>query len=191
MPPLQLPAAAYVTIPRTTRRVQHIECSNAPKLAQNLRSTCEQVSDWEVAIRKRSLIGTKAIAMACLTIALTVGAASSAPNATRPGEPNPIFGPCSVCHSVGPNASVGVGPPLNGIVGNRWGSHATFAYSAGMIAGRENGRRWDEATLDAWIARPRSVLPDTKMQFPGLADAKARQAIIAYLRRFNEAGQAE
>jgi cytochrome c2 len=29
------------------------------------------------------------------------------------------------------------------------------------------------------------------MQFPGLADAKARQAIIAYLRRFNEAGQAE
>jgi cytochrome c len=132
----------------------------------------------------------RAMAMASFTIALTVGTASSAPNA-KPGEPNPIFGPCSVCHTVGPNASVGVGPPLNGIVGNRWGSHATFAYSPGMIAGRESGRRWDEATLDAWIAKPRSVVPDTKMQFPGLADAKARQAIIAYLRRFNEAGQAQ
>jgi len=33
-------------------------------------------------------------------------------------------------------------------------------------------------------------VPDTKMQFPGLADAKARQAIIAYLRNFNEAGEA-
>lgn len=155
-----------------------------------LRPTRAQVSDWEVPIRKRSLVGTKAIAMGCLTFALTVGAASSAPNA-RSGEPNPIFGPCSVCHSVGPNASVGVGPPLNGIVGKRWGGHATFAYSAGMIAGRESGRRWDEATLDAWLARPRSVVPDTKMQFPGLADAKARQAIIAYLRRFDEAGQAQ
>ncbi len=150
----------------------------------------EQVSECQVSTRKWSSIGTKAVAMAGLTIALSVGAASSAPNA-RPGEPNPIFGPCSVCHSVGPNASVGVGPPLNGIVGNRWGSHATFSYSAGMIAGREGGRRWDEATLDAWIAKPRSVVPDTKMQFPGLPDAKARQAIIAYLRGFNEAGQAQ
>jgi cytochrome c len=189
VPPLQLTAAAYVTIARTISRVQQIEYGDASEAPENLPPTREQVSDWEVATRKRTSIGIKVIAMACLTVALAVGAASSAPNA-RPGEPNPIFGPCSVCHSVGPHASVGVGPPLNGIVGNRWGSHATFAYSAGMIAGRESGRRWDEATLDAWIARPRSVVPDTKMQFPGLADAKARQAIIAYLRNFNEAGEA-
>lgn len=184
MSPLQLPAAGYVTIPPTSRTVQQIDYGDAPR---NLRPTREQVSGREMAARKRSSVGMQAIPMACLIIALTAGTASSAPNA-KPDELTPTFAPCSICHSVGPNAQVGVGPPLNGIVGNRWGSHQAFAYSAGMIAGRESGRRWDEATLDAWIAKPRSVLPDTKMQFPGVADAKARQAIIAYLRRFNEAG---
>jgi cytochrome c len=135
-------------------------------------------------------VGIEAMVVACISAVIAAGDACSAPNAT-PGEPNPVFGPCSICHSVGPSASVGVGPPLNGIIGKRWASYATFAYSAGMIAGRERGRLWDEATLDAWIEKPRSVVPGTKMMFPGLADPKARQAIIAYLRRFNEAGQAQ
>jgi cytochrome c len=80
---------------------------------------------------------------------------------------------------------------LNGIVGKRWASYATFAYSAGLVAGRESGRLWDEAALDAWIEKPRAVVSDTKMTYPGLADRKARQAIIGYLRRFDEAGQAQ
>ena len=134
-----------------------------------------------------SIVG---MAMACVSAVIAVCDASSAPNA-GPGEPNPVFGPCGICHSVGLNASVGVGPPLNGIIGKRWATHATFAYSAGLVAGRESGRVWDEATLDAWIEKPRSVVPDTKMMYPGLADPKARQAIIGYLRRFNEAGHAQ
>ena len=134
-------------------------------------------------------VGIDAIALASVAAVLVVCDASGAPNAGR-GESNPIFGPCGICHSVGPNASVGVGPPLNGIIGKRWAGHATFAYSTGLVAGRESGRQWDEATLDAWIEKPRSVVPDTKMMFPGLADPKARQAIIGYLRRFDETGQA-
>jgi cytochrome c2 len=60
-----------------------------------------------------------------------------------------------------------------------------------LVAGRESGSLWDEAALDTWIEKPRAVVPDTKMTFPGLADRKARQAIIGYLRRFNEAGQVQ
>lgn len=142
----------------------------------------------EVTNLKRLTVGIEAMVTACVSIVIAVCDASSAPNA-KLSEPNQVFGPCSICHSVGPNAPVGVGPPLNGILGKRWATHPTFAYSAGMIAGRESGRLWDEATLSAWIEKPRSVVPDTKMMFPGLADAKARQAIIAYLRRFDEAGQ--
>jgi cytochrome c2 len=43
----------------------------------------------------------------------------------------------------------------------------------------------------AWIEKPRSVVPDTKMMYPRLADPKARKAVIDYLRRFNEAGHAQ
>jgi cytochrome c len=143
-----------------------------------------------VANCKRFRLQIAAITVTCVAAVLVMRGVGNARNGTS-GEPDPVFAPCSICHSVGPNASVGVGPPLNGIVGNRWASHATYAYSAGMIAGRESGRRWDEATLDAWIAKPRSIVPDTKMQFPGLSDPKARQAIIAYLRRFNEAGHTD
>lgn len=132
----------------------------------------------------------QATAVACVCTVISAGDARSAPNAS-PGGPSTAFEPCSICHSVGPNASVGVGPPLNGIVGKPWAAHPTYAYSEGLVAGRESGRRWDEATLDAWIEKPRSVVPGTKMTFPGLADPKARQAIIGYLRRYDEAGQAQ
>ena len=137
---------------------------------------------------KRLSAGLGLTAVACGFAAIATCDASNPASSAR-DAPNAIFAPCSICHAIGPNAAAGVGPPLNGIVGKLWATHATFAYSAGLIAGRESGRRWDEATLDAWIERPRSVVPDTKMMFPGLADRKARQAIIAYLHRFDESGQ--
>jgi cytochrome c len=154
-----------------------------------LRPSDEQVSQLPVTNRNTHSFAKAAMVAACVSTVVTVCDATSAPN-TKLSEPNQVFAPCSICHSVGPNAPVGVGPPLNGILGKRWATHPNFAYSAGMVAGRENGRLWDEATLNAWIEKPRSIIPDTKMMFPGLADAKARQAIIDYLRRFDEAGQA-
>lgn len=128
--------------------------------------------------------------LVCGCTVMIVRNASSAPNA-GPGEANPVFAPCSICHAIGASAAVSVGPPLNGIVGRRWATYPTFAYSPGLVAGREAGRLWDETTLDAWLAKPSSVVPGTKMIFPGLADPKSRQAVIGYLRRFSEAGQAQ
>ena len=161
---------------------------HAPQAARELRPPGEPVSDLQVAALKRFSVGIRP--WQCIATVLAVCDASGAPNANA-SQPDAVFGPCGICHSVGPNAAGGVGPPLNGIVGKRWATYATFAYSAGLVAGRESGRLWDEAALDAWIEKPRAVVPDTKMTFPGLADRKARQAIIGYLRRFDEAGQAQ
>lgn len=135
----------------------------------------------------QSTFGAKTILLA--VIAAATGASGALGAGRRPADPAEAFRPCSICHAVGPGADVSVGPPLNGILGKPWANNPAFTYSAGMRAGRQAGRVWDEATLDAWIEKPRAILPDTKMAFPGLADRKNRQAIIGYLQRVDENGQ--
>ena len=88
-----------------------------------------------------------------------------------------IFKKCALCHS--PDAGVNkVGPSLHGIVGRHSGSIETFNYSPGM---KSFDKVWDPAQLDAYLVDPRSVVPGTKMIFPGLKDEKDRQNVIAYL----------
>ena len=74
-----------------------------------LRLRGEQVSESQVASLRWISVGIKAMAMACVAAVIAVCDASGAPNANT-GEPNPVFGPCGICHSVGPNARW-VGPP--------------------------------------------------------------------------------
>ena len=40
---------------------------------------------------------------------------------------------------------------------------------------------WDAKTLDAYLTDPQALVPGNTMPFPGLADAKARADLIAYL----------
>ena len=42
--------------------------------------------------------------------------------------------------------------------------------------------KWDDATLDKWIAAPMAMVPGTMMSFPGLKDPAKRAEIIAYLK---------
>ena len=42
--------------------------------------------------------------------------------------------------------------------------------------------RWNQATLDRYLADPRGVVPGTKMAFGGVKDAAKRQEIIDYLK---------
>lgn len=84
---------------------------------------------------------------------------------------------CRNCHSVkkGENR---LGPALYGIVGAKAGKVEGFQNYSGAL----KGFTWDEATLDKFIADPRSVSPNTTMIYPPVADAKIRSAIIAYLK---------
>ncbi len=90
------------------------------------------------------------------------------------------FGRCAACHRDNPGAPDLGGPNLYDIYGKPMGtSSARFSYTAAL---RNAGGTWDDATLDAWIANPRAVVPGTNMQFAGMSDRLDRADIIAYLK---------
>ena len=87
------------------------------------------------------------------------------------------FQQCAECHS--PGASDGNGPGLKGVLGRRAGSKEGFIYSPAM---KKSTVTWDEATLAAFLADPRAVVPGTTMAYGGDDDAKERADLIAYLK---------
>ena len=89
-----------------------------------------------------------------------------------------IFKRCSICHSIDASKGPKIGPPLNGIVGRRAGTAASFAYSPAM---KNSGILWTADKLDAFIARPSAVVPGNRMAFGGIPDAKQRADLKAYL----------
>jgi cytochrome c len=94
------------------------------------------------------------------------------------------FAKCGICHQVGPDAQIVVGPPLNGVVGRKAASYPDFAYSPGMKKLGEDGYVWTPENIDAFIADPKALLPDSPMSlaFQGIPDADERANIIAYLK---------
>jgi cytochrome c len=85
---------------------------------------------------------------------------------------------CRNCHSSrkGDNR---LAPSLYGIVGSMAGQVAGYRAYSGSIT----GFRWDEATLDRFIANPRSVAPTTTMNYPPVWDPAERAEIIDFLKR--------
>lgn len=96
---------------------------------------------------------------------------------TAPGARPVAFARCATCHQTAPERN-GVGPSLAGVYGAQAAHEPTYAYSKAM---RASGLVWDDATLDAYLADPRALVPGTKMVFPGVRDPAERAAIIAYL----------
>ena len=84
---------------------------------------------------------------------------------------------CSDCHSVkeGKNKK---GPSLFGMVGRPAGSIGDFNYSEAM---KGSGITWTRDKLDQYLQAPRKLVPGGKMKFDGLANAKARADLIAFL----------
>jgi cytochrome c len=95
-----------------------------------------------------------------------------------------IFKKCAACHAVGEGAKNKVGPALNGIVGRPMASVEGFKYSDAFVAKAAEGVVWDEATLDAYLAKPADWLKGNKMSFPGLRKPEERADVIAYLAQF-------
>lgn len=89
---------------------------------------------------------------------------------------------CTVCHKFEDGATNAVGPHLFGVVGRPIASVSDFNYSDAMIAFSENHTKvWDNAILDSYLADPKSVVPGTKMAFPGVKGEADRANLIAYL----------
>ncbi len=91
---------------------------------------------------------------------------------------SPAFAQCQSCHSATPGQN-GIGPSLAGVFGTKAAEVPGYDFSEAM---RTSGLTWDEATLDRYLLAPQTVVPGTKMTFPGLKDAAKRAATIAYLK---------
>jgi cytochrome c len=89
-----------------------------------------------------------------------------------------LFAQCAACHSFNPIKN-DLGPNLKGVVGRKAASVKGYLYSGAM---RRSAIIWDEATLNAYLATPRLLVPRNKMLFPGMDDPVDRSDLIAYLK---------
>ncbi|WP_299675637.1 cytochrome c family protein [uncultured Roseobacter sp.] len=96
-----------------------------------------------------------------------------------------VFRKCKACHAVGEDAKNKVGPTLNGIVGAAAGANADFKYSDALTEMATGGLVWDEASMTAYLTKPKDFMPGTKMSFAGLRKEDDVADVIAYLSTFN------
>ena len=85
---------------------------------------------------------------------------------------------CSACHSFAAGGPAIVGPDLYGVAGAAVAGRPGYDYSDAL---RRVGGRWTPEKLDAWLARPASFAPGTRMGFGGIADPGTRADTVAYL----------
>ncbi len=92
---------------------------------------------------------------------------------------------CTACHTFEKDGPNKVGPNLWGIV-NSHRAHLGdgFAYSAAM---KSAGGTWDYDALNAFLTKPRQVVPGTKMAFAGLSKPEDRANVIAFMRTLADA----
>ncbi len=123
-------------------------------------------------------------AVSCLVAVagLLVAAPALADGDAAAGEK--IFKKCAACHAIGDGAKNKVGPVLTGIVGQPAGQVEGYKYSSSMLEKADEGLVWDEATLAAYLKKPKEVVPKTKMSFAGLRKDDEVEDVIAYLKSF-------
>ena len=100
----------------------------------------------------------------------------SATSAMAQSAGTQAYAQCMACHAT--SAANGIGPGLQGIVGRTSASQPGFRYSPAM---KRVKLTWDEKTLDAYLENPQAVVPGNLMPYSGMADAKQRADLIAYL----------
>ena len=93
-------------------------------------------------------------------------------------------GTCERCHSVGDE--IGIGPPLNGIVGRRIASVPGFGYSQSLVEAGQ-GEVWTDLLLSSFIMNPKGFAPETKMSETGLFDEHAAD-LVEYLKATPQSG---
>ena len=116
-------------------------------------------------------IGFAGIAVAmCLSAAATPALADGD---SANGEK--VFRKCKACHAVEAGKNK-VGPTLHNIVGRTAGTVEGFRYSDAMTAFGEAGNVWDDATLSAYLEKPKDVVPKTTTSAVGLATTRMPSA---------------
>lgn len=86
---------------------------------------------------------------------------------------------CMECHSFAPGRHM-TGPSLASVWGRKAGTAAGFARYSDAL--KRSGLVWDERHLDEWLTNPAAAVPGNVMDFPGIADARTRADLLAYLK---------
>jgi cytochrome c len=110
-----------------------------------------------------------------------------------------IFNQCMLCHRVGPDAKILIGPVLNDVIGRQAGTFPSFHYSPLMTAAGQNGLVWSEDLIVQYIADPTTFLKKflTDKGKPDLAngnslmtfrllDEQQRKDVASYEATFSE-----
>ena len=82
---------------------------------------------------------------------------------------------CAGCHTLDQHRE---GPKLAGVFGRTSGTAPGFLYSAAL---KKAAVKWDEQSLDKWLANPDAVVAMNNMYFH-VAKAEQRRDLIAYLK---------
>jgi cytochrome c len=87
---------------------------------------------------------------------------------------------CASCHSLQPGVHL-TGPSL----ADRWGKKVATVADYGRYTQALNKADfvWDEITLNAWLAKPQSMVPGTTMMIRGIENDATRGSLIAFLRQ--------
>ena len=90
---------------------------------------------------------------------------------------------CTACHTFEKGGRNGIGPNLWGMLGSPRAADAGYKYSGALS---DLGGDWGYAELDAFLEKPKSAVPGTKMSFAGIKDAQDRANLILYLRSVSD-----
>jgi cytochrome c len=93
-----------------------------------------------------------------------------------------VFNKCKACHVVDEEKSR-VGPYLKGVIGRPAGTVEGFKYSDAM---KNSGIVWDDVTIAAYVADPKSYVPGNRMAFPGLKKETDIADLLAYLQEASQ-----
>ena len=114
----------------------------------------------------------RAAIAACLTLPAI---ATAAPTGQTTFDQN-----CASCHTVDPGLSSRAGPGLFSVLGRKAGAVPGFNYTDALSKAGAAGKTWTKEELDLFLRDPNKNVPGTAMPI-GVADAKARAAVIDYL----------
>lgn len=89
-----------------------------------------------------------------------------------------IYNKCKACHALTEGKNK-VGPSLFGRIGQPAAAVKGFKYSKAM---KGADLTWDEATLTKFLTKPKTMVPGTRMAFPGLKKPADIANLIAYLK---------
>ncbi len=116
---------------------------------------------------------------------ILIGAGSAAAEEGNAQRGQRMFGACAACHSLEPDKNM-TGPSLADLWDRQAGGLKSFSrYSEAL---KSSGIIWENNSLDAYLANPKTFIPGNDMTFRGLPDARTRADLLAFLKEATKPG---